>query len=276
MRNLIRTELFKIFRQRKTFYAIAAVFVLEAFIMVSAYYQGKEFLDVFLDNLRESFEFQGNLLNGNLIIYLVLNAFWFHIPLILMIVVSGFLTSEYKDRTVEAVLLQTVSKRQFILSKYIAALVFTAFILIVLILSTFAFSYLLFGKGDLVVFLDGLSFFDSAEALERLLLAFLVGSITMFFYATVSITLGVLFQEATITWIIAALFLIGTTLVLRLEFDSDLVNLLFFPKLTDNWQYVFFAEIPYGVIVKKNAVLIVYTLVFGILGMRVFEKRDIT
>ena len=276
MRNLIRTELFKIFKQRKTFYAIAAVFVLEAYIMVSAYFQGREFLDVFLENLRESFEFQGNLLNGNLIIYLVLNSFWFHIPLILMIVVSGFLTGEYKDRTVEAVLLQPVSKQHYIISKYIAALVFTGFILGILILSTFLLSYLFFGKGDLVVFLEGLSFYDSAEAFNRLMIAFLVGSLTMFFYAVVSITLAVLFQEATVTWIVAALFLIGTTLLLRFEFDSKWVNSLFFPKLTDSWQYVFFSEIPFRTILNKSLVLTGYTVVIAWIGIRVFQKRDIT
>ena len=230
----------------------------------------------FLENLRESFEFQGNLLNGNLIIYLVLNSFWFHIPLILMIVVSGFLTAEYKDRTVEAVLLQPVSKQHYIISKYIAALVFTAFILGILILSTFILSYLFFGKGDLVVFLEGLSFYNSAEAFNRLMIAFLVGSLTMFFYAVVSITLAVLFQEATVTWIVAALFLIGTTLLLRFEFDSKWVNSLFFPKLTDSWQYVFFSEIPFRTILNKSLVLTGYTVVIAWIGIRVFQKRDIT
>jgi ABC-2 type transport system permease protein len=137
-------------------------------------------------------------------------------------------------------------------------------------------SYLFFGKGDLVVFLEGLSFYNSPEAFRRLLMAFLAGSVTMFFYAVVSITLAVLFQEATITWIVAALFLIGTTLVLRLEFQSDLVNLLFFPKLTDSWQYVFFSEIPLGMILKKNAVLLAYTVLFAFIGIRVFQNRDIT
>ena len=233
-------------------------------------------MDVFLENLRESFEFKGDLLNGNLIIYLVLNSFWFHIPLILMIVVSGFLTSEYKDRTVEAVLLQPVSKRNYIISKYMAALVFTAFILGILILSTFALSYLFFGRGDLVVFLEGLSFFNSPEAMRRLFMAFMVGSLNMFFYAVISITLAVLFQEATVTWIVCALFLIGTTLLLRFNFEAEWINMLFFPKLTDNWQYVFFAEIPYGTILKKSAVLIGYTVFIAWIGIRVFQKRDIT
>ena len=275
MKDLLRTELFKIFRQRKTYYAIAAVFVLEAFIMVSAYYQGREFLDVLLENLKESFEFQGDLLNASLIIYLVLNSFWFHVPLILMIVVSGFLTSEYKDRTVDAVLLQPVSKASFIISKYLAALVFTLFILVILIGSTFALAYAFFGSGDLVVFLDGLSFFESGDAFTRLVLAFLVGSLTMVFYAVVSLTLAVIFQEATVTWIVAALFLIGTTLLLRLEFDSEGFNSYFFPKLTDTWQYLFYAEVPTGTILKKNAVLLVYTLIFAAIGVRIFQKRDI-
>jgi len=275
MRHLLFTELFKIFRQRKTYYAIAAVFVLEAFIMVSAYYQGREILEVLLENLKESFEFRGDLLNGNLIIYLVLNSFWFHIPLILMIVVSGFLTSEYKDRTVEAILLQPVSKWRFIVGKYLAALIFTAFILFVLIVSTFLLSYALFGTGDLVVFLEGLSFFESREALRRLILAFLTGSLTMVFYAAVSLTLAVLLQEATVTWIVAALFLIGTTLLLRFDFHSELLNDYFFPKLTDTWQYLFYPEIPVGVILKKNVVLSAYTLLFAGIGVWVFQKRDI-
>ncbi|MEJ2584715.1 MAG: ABC transporter permease [Robiginitalea sp.] len=275
MRNLLLTELFKIFRQRKTYYAIAAVFVLEAFIMVSAYYQGREILEVLLENLKESFEFRGDLLNANLIIYLVLNSFWFHIPLILMIVVSGFLTSEYKDRTVEAILLQPVSKWQLIVSKYLAALIFTVFILAVLVGSTFLLSYALFGKGDLVVFLEGLSFFESREALRRLILAFLTGSLTMVFYAVVSLTLAVLLQEATVTWIVAALFLIGTTLLLRLDFHSDLLNTYFFPKLTDTWQSLFYPEVPNGVILRKNAALGAYTFLFALIGIWVFQKRDI-
>ncbi|WP_353683094.1 ABC transporter permease, partial [Pseudoalteromonas sp. S407] len=51
--------------------------------------------------------------------YLILNTQWFHLPLILMIVVSGTLTTEYKDRTIQTTMLQPVKKGQFILAKYI-------------------------------------------------------------------------------------------------------------------------------------------------------------
>lgn len=275
MRNLLRTELFRIFRQRKTFYAIAAVFILEAIIMISAYVQGREILDLFLENLTDTFEFNGNLLNGNLIVYLVLNSFWFHIPLILMVVVSGFLTSEYQDRTVEAVLLQPVSKFKFIVAKYVAALLFTSFILTVLISTTFLFAYLVFGDGDLVVYLEGLSFFEPDVAFPRLVWAFAAGSATLFFYATVSLTLAVLLREATATWIAAALFLLVTTLLLRFDFGSDWVNTYFFPKLTDSWQALFFQEIPWNDIFVKVMVLLGYSALVALLGIGVFVKRDI-
>ena len=87
--------------------------------------------------------------------------------------------------------------------------------------------------------------------------------------------LAVLLQESTITWIVAALFLIGTTLLLRLEFNSEFWGSYFFPKLTDSWQYFFYPEIPYGLIWKKQAILLVYTGLFGWIGVRVFQKRDI-
>ncbi len=72
--------------------------------MVTAYYQGKYILDTLLSTLQESFIFEGELLNGNLIIYIILNSLWFHVPLILMIVVSGMLTAEFKDGTIQSAL----------------------------------------------------------------------------------------------------------------------------------------------------------------------------
>jgi ABC-2 type transport system permease protein len=276
MMQLILMELFKMFRQRQTYYAVGAVLILEGFILMSAFYQGREILEVLLENLRESFEFQGDLMNGNLVIYLVLNSFWFHMPLILMIVVSGFLTAEYKDRTVEAALLQPVSRAGLIVSKYLAAVAFTAAILLLLAATTFCISYAFFGRGDLVVFLDGLSFFEHPGASRRLVYAFITGSNTMMFYAVSSLTLAVIFKEATVTWIVAAIFLIINTLLLRLDLDSEFFEFYFLPKLTDSWQQLFYPEIPWAVILKKNAVLWAYTLGAAALGTAIFIKRDVT
>ena len=124
MKQLIIAEIKKLFKQSKTYYAIGCLFLIEAIVLFSAYYQGNNIIDILLENLRKSFYFNGTLLNGNLLVYLILNTLWFNLPLILMITLSGMLTSEYKDRTMQTIFLQPVSKWKFILSKYIVAIMF--------------------------------------------------------------------------------------------------------------------------------------------------------
>ncbi|MGB5172465.1 MAG: ABC transporter permease [Eudoraea sp.] len=275
MIGVLKAEIYKILRQSKTLYALAAIFIIEGFVLLSAYYQGTEIIDLLLANLKDSFEFKGDLLNGNLIIYMILNSLWFHIPLILMIVVSGFLTSEYKDRTVEAVLLQPVNKITFIGSKYIVSIIFTVLVVILLAITTFLISYMIFGKGDLVVYLDGLNFYPSNEAFWRLCCAFMVGTVSMLFFSVVSLTFAVFFKDATKTWIVSAIFLVCTNLLLKIDFNNSFWNSFFYSKLIDSWQYYFYYEIPYQTIYLNIAVLIFYCLIISGIGIIVFNRRDL-
>jgi len=145
MIQLIRAEIYKLFNQSKTYYALASLFMIEMVILFSAYFQGKNILDILLENLKKTFYFEGSLLNGNLLVYLILNTLWFHLPLILMIIVSGTLTNEYKDRTIQTTMLQPVVKWKFILSKYLVAIGFTLLIVFFLAITSFLLSYGLFG-----------------------------------------------------------------------------------------------------------------------------------
>ena len=213
MKNLIFAEVYKLFKQGKTYYALGAIFLIEIIILFSAYSQGQDALDMILDNLKQSFYFEGNLLNGNLLSYLILNTLWFHLPLILIVIISGTLTSEYKDRTLLSVMLQPVAKWKFILSKYIVAIIFTFLIVLFLAVTTFILAYSIFGDGDLIVYLNGLSFFESSDAFNRILWAFGFGAISMIFFSVVSLTLAVILEEPTKTWIAGAFFLIISNLL---------------------------------------------------------------
>lgn len=275
MKALILAEIYKLLKQGKTYYAIAAIFLIEIIILISAYYQGNSILDVLLDNLKQSFYFEGELLNGNLLIYLILNTLWFHLPLILMIIISGMLTSEYKDNTLLTNMLQPISKWKFILSKYIVAILFTVLIVFFLALTSFILSYGLFGKGDLVVYLNSLNFFDTNDAYSRILDAFLAGTISMVFYSVVSLTLAIVLEEATKTWIVSAFFLVVTNLILKMEFNLNCLDKWFYAKLTDTWQYFFYAEIPWKTILWNNSILMLYTLICITLGIFIFNKKDI-
>ena len=275
MISLIRSEIYKIRKQSKTLYALAAILIIEGFVIVSAYYQGTGIIDLLLANLKDSFEFKGNLLNGNLIIYLILNSLWFHIPLILMIIISGFLTSEYKDRTLETVMLQPVSKLNFILSKYIVAILFTLVIVFFLACSSFLFSYGIFGRGDLIVYINTLNFYESSDSFYRIKYAFFFGAISMVFYSVVSLTLAIILEETTKTWIAAAFFLIISNILLKVNFDNYFLDNWLYVKLSDTWQYLFYFEIPWDKIYWNTSLIILYSFITMIIGMVVFNKKDI-
>lgn len=276
MKDLIFTEIFKLFKQGKTYYALAAIFIIEIIILFSAYSQGQSVLDLLLDNLQQSFHFEGNLLNGNLLSYLILNTLWFHLPLILIVIVSGTLTSEYKDRTLLSVMLQPVSKWRFILCKYIVAILFTLLIVFFLALTTFILSYTFFGSGDLIVYLDNLNFYESSDAFYRITWAFIIGAISMVFFSVVSLTLAIILEEATKTWIAGAFFLIVSNLLLKVNFGNYFLDNWLYFKLNDTWQYLFYFNIPWHQIYMNLALLILYILITMFIGVFIFNKKDIS
>jgi len=275
MQYLLKAEIYKLFKQGKTYYALGALFSIELLILFSAYYQGTTIIDLLLENLKQKFYFEGTLLNGNLLIYLILNTLWFHLPLILMIVVSGTLTAEYKDRTLQTIMLQPVSKWKYILSKYLVAIGFTLLVVGLLAASSFGLSYALFGKGDLVVYLNGLNFFDAPDAVRRLQLSFLSGALSMVFFSVASLTIAILFKEATKTWIVSAFFLILSNILLKVDFGDNWFNQLFFAKLNDTWQYFFYYTINWQQIIFNSVLSLAYCILFMGAGIYWFHKKDI-
>jgi len=272
---LLRAELLKLFKQSKTYYAIGAIFVIELLIFMTAYYQGSTILDLLLNSLKQSFYFEGSLLNGNLILYIVLNSLWFNVPLIIMIVTSSMITDEYKDGTLQTVMLQAVNKSSFILAKYMVVMLFTLSVVLFIMLSSCLMAYSIFGKGDLVVYLNTLNFFESEDAFYRICLAFASGAVAMVFYSIVSTTIALFVQEATKAWIMAGLFLVLTNLLLKIDLGSPLMNQFFFPKLIDTWQQLFYYELDGGRIWWNNVVLMLYSALAILLGMVTFYKKDI-
>lgn len=275
MRLLLSAELLKLVKQSKTYYALGSIMVIETLILITAYFQGSTILDLLLDNLKQSFYFEGTLLNGNLIMYIVLNSLWFNVPLILMIVTSGIVTDEYKDGTMQTLMLQAVDKWKVITAKYIVAVLFTLLVIGFMMLTTFILSYSIFGSGDLVVYINTLNFFEADDAFHRICWAFASGALTMIFYCVASMTLAIFIREAAKTWIAAALFLIITTLLLKVDFVVPVINTYFFPKLIDTWQQLFYYQLDWNQIFINNAILILYTLLFAAAGTYVFHKKDI-
>lgn len=275
MSALIWSELYKLVHQRMTYLALAAILIIESVVIFSAYFQGNAILDLLLDNLRDSFFFEGNLLNGHLLVYLILNSLWFHLPLILMIVSAGLLTSEYKDKTLQMVLLQPVNRASYLVSKYVVAIVFSIVVLLILMITSMGVSYAVFGGGDLVVYLGSLNFFANSDAFQRILWAYGCGALTVIFFSVVSVTIAVIVRETTMAWIASAFFLIVANLLLKVDLGASWLVRYSFIKLSDTWQQLFYQEIDWSLIHTNNILILGYTLLFMLIGLIVFNRRDL-
>ena len=273
MIGLAKIELLKLFRQQRTLYGISVIFAIELFIVAGAYVQGRDVLELLLENLSKTFVLEGNLMNGHLVMYLVLNSLWFNFPLIMMILVSGMLTNEHKDGTIQTIFLQAVSKRLFIIGKFMAAIIFSVMVSLFVLVTSMLMAYIVFGNGDLITYLEGLNFFAPEVAFQRILLGFGSGILLMTFYGVTSISLAVWFKDQTITWILCAFVLIFNGLLLKVDFGF--LNQWLLPKMTNAWQQFFYYELNWSVIAHQHLLLLLYTVLIALIGGFSFIKKEI-
>jgi len=77
-------------------------------------------------------------------------------------------------------------------------------------------------KGE--IHRNNLNFFESNDAFHRLRWAFVSGALSMIFFSVASLTIAVIFKEATKTWIVSAFFLIFSNILLKVEFRNYWFN----------------------------------------------------
>lgn len=270
----IRSEVFKLTRQSRTWYAVGALLLIQLVVIANAWYQGEAILNLLLENLKKTFVFEGELLNGHLLVYLILNTMWFHLPLILMIVVSAMLTTEYDTGSLRTVLMTGVDKRSFMGSKFIVAIGFTIVMVWLVAITSALFSYLIFGTGDLFVYFDSLNFYSSREAFERLTWAFVAGTFSMVFFSVASLFIAIILRETIKTWIVAALLLVLCNLMLQMEIGPEWWNRLFFVNLLDVWQLFFSYQIDHAAIAQHLGILTLYIIMMVAGGIYLFKKQE--
>ena len=88
-------------------------------------------------------------------------------------------------------------------------------------------------------------------------------------------TFAVILKESFKTWIVAALFLIVSTLLLKIDLGNEVLNQIAFFKLNVTWQYFFSQAIDWKVVIINSTLLGLYTLVIMFIGLLLFQKKDI-
>jgi len=276
MFSLIRIELYKIFSRIRTYIGFIAIGLLVPLIQVALFIDGETYIEFSLQNLKEAFDFQGNLLNGYLACYIILATLYVHIPFLITLVTGDLLAGEAAGGTFRVLLTRPVSRTKLLFAKFISGLIYTAALIFWMALISLLLGIAIMGTGDLIVIKNTVYIFAEDDVLWRLLAAFGFGLIAMWCVASLSFMFSS-FADNSIGPIILTMTVIISFIVIS-AIDLSLFRVVkpfLFTNYMGSWKLFFETPVNYDKILMSAGALIAHIILFfGIAGYN-FKKKDI-
>lgn len=246
-------------------------------IQLAMYVDGTSFVSFAMQGVGEQFAISGNILNGYLVTYLVLQSLLIHIPLLVALVAGDVLAGEANMGTMRLLLTKPVSRNKVVIVKYIASIIYAMLLLIWLAVVGLGLSVLLFGTGDMInLKSDAFIMLLENDIMWRYGLAFGFAALAMATVAALSVFLSV-FSDNSIGPIIGTMgVIVVLTIFSNLEIPLfNIVKPYLFTTHMIAWKGFFDSPVPYDAIMQSVLVLLGYIAVFIIATMVVFNKKDI-
>jgi len=274
----IYNEVIKIALKPRSYLGIAAITALVVVILFALKSDGMSIISFVTSSFEQTLSFEGNVLNGNLVAFIILQMLIVQIPLLIALVTGDLVSGEAAMGTIRMLLTQPISRTQLLLSKFIAGGIYTLIVIIWLGFMSVIMGKLLFGSGDLMVLnSDGLVILQEADVNWRYLGGFLVAFLALFTVSSLSICLSC-FTDNSIgpivtTMSIILLFTIIGTLDVHV---FDFVRPLLLTTHMASWRSFF--EDPLPILDIKNSILIllIHNVLLISISIYVFNKKDIT
>src|SRR5215213_8307706 len=150
MWKLLQIELFKIFKRPRTYISFAAVAALAIIIQLGLKVDGQSYVEFMLRDLSASFDISGNVLNGYLVCFIILQLLLVHVPLLISLIAGDLVSGEANMGTLRLLLTKPISRTEVVIAKFLAATVYTLMLLVWMAFLALFVSLLIFGAGDML------------------------------------------------------------------------------------------------------------------------------
>jgi len=277
MIRLLRIELYKIFHRPRTYISFGIIAAIALVIELAMLSDGRSFIGFALQGIGEQFDIKGNILNGYLITYLILQTLLIHIPLLVALVAGDTLAGEANIGTLRLLLTKPITRPALVLVKFTASVVYAMLLLIWLAIIALGLSVLLFGTGDMInLKSDAFVMLLKDDVLWRYFAAFAFAGLAMMCVASLSMFLSV-FADNSIGPIISTMgIIIVLTIFSTLQLPLfDAINPYLFTTHMIGWKGFFDSPVPYADIGRSAIILVIYTILFVVSTIIVFNKKDI-
>jgi ABC-2 type transport system permease protein len=271
-------EFIKIVSKPRSYLGFGALTILISIIIFAMKMDGETIVSFITASFEQTLSFNGKIVNGNLIAFIILQMLVVHIPLLVALVTGDLISGEAAMGTIRMLASKPISRTQIVLSKFLAGAIYTLLLTIWLGILSLVISHLVFGSGDLIVLnSDGLVILQEVDILWRFGLGFCVAFLALLTVATLSICLSA-FAENSIGPIVATMaIIIVFTIIGSLDvtvFDS--IKPYLFTTHMASWRSFFEDPIPFESIYQSILVLLAHIIILVIITILKFNKKDIT
>jgi ABC-2 type transport system permease protein len=275
--TLVNIEIYKIFKKWRTYISFFAIGVLVPIIHIAMLVEGEHSIEYLTRNLKQSFIFVGNLLNGYLISYLILSSLVVHIPFLIALVAGDLLAGEATAGTYRILITRPVSRFKITYSKFLAGLFYTNLLVLFLALMSLGLGILIFGTGELIVVRSsGIVIFAREDVLWRFASAYLFASLSMSVVAALAFLFSSLVENAigpiVSTMAIIIIFIIISAI--NVQFFQSIKPYLFTTYM-NSWRLFFDNPMNLKEISESVLILMGHVAAFFGLTVYIFNKKDI-
>ena len=118
-------ELTKIAFKIRSYIGIAALTVLILIVLFAMKADGKSYIGFVTASFERTLSFNGKILNGNLVAFIIMQMLIVHVPLLISLVTGDLLSGEESAGTVRMLATKPISRTKIVLSKWFAATLYT-------------------------------------------------------------------------------------------------------------------------------------------------------
>ena len=277
MLTLVNIELYKIFRKWRTYIGFIAIAVLVPVIQLAMLAEGERSLDFMTRNLQQSFVFVGNLLNGYLISYIILNSLVIHIPFLIALVAGDLLAGEATAGTYRLLITRPVSRFKLITAKFFSGIIYTNILVFWLAIISLGVGILIFGVGELIVIKSSsVIIFPKYDILWRFLLGYGLASLSMMVVASLAFLLSSLVENS-IGPIVSTMAIIIVFIIIS-AIDIEIfqkIKPFLFTNYMNSWRLLFDDPVDVAGIRQSIIILVGHIVVFYGVAAYIFQKKDI-
>src|SRR5450432_4778801 len=291
MWQLLQIELLKIFRKPRTYISFGAIAVMVVIIQIALKSVGQSYIEFIVGGLKDSLDIPfRNILNGYFVCFVILNLLLIHIPLLIALVAGDSIAGEANMGTLRLIASKPVSRTGLLLAKFVAAVIYTALLLIWLAFISLLLSILIFGSNDILVARnDALEIIRSSDVMWRYLLAFAYATLALTTVAALAFLLSV-FAENSIGPIVSTIsIVIVFTILSEMQiplYDRTVKPFLFTSHMLGCKGFFYLKTNAEGVsipgtienlpaVMKSMGILLGYIVLFAGSAIVVFKKKDI-